>query len=1008
MIPRAVVAAVAALFVLASTAGAQVPAHLARRRVTAVRVAGETSGATGAGDVGIPVGAPLTRRMLRGATRRLIESGRWADVQIDVVPDGPDVALVVHLTARVVITRVDVEGNAVMSHEDVVSALALGPGGELEGRDLRALARSVATAYTERGYVDARVTLRLRDTDDPSRKVLLVGVFEGEPQRVLGYDYGVETPPAGFDLPGEVGLGAGAVLDRRRLREGVERAARRLREEGWLEARLGRPIIHPEDGGARIALPAHIGPRYEIRLIGHAPIPRQTVEAALGLREDRLTRTTLEALRGRVLDVLRRHGFHGGEVTLRRYAGRREGTAVLEVRMRPGRQLHVVGMSFPGASHFTTDYLRDQLISVLEEDLPDTRFFPPVDSDTLDRVGMGGRAVIPRERSVPAPLEVDPSRVFYEPLYERAVEHLTELFQAQGYLSARVGPVRLEAVGRDRAVVAIPVHEGPRTLLFGVSLRGNEVIGDRELLTAAELSRGEPFSYLALEEAVSRMTELYRERGYLYARIEPDVRFSEDRERAEVAIRVIERFEVHFGAIRVEGASRTSVDLIRDVLRFAPGDLYRPSVIRASQDALMALGVFTSVTITPESPELPERVKPVVVTVHERLPYFFDASIGISTGQGFRGGAELQFRNLGGYAIDLAVRGQLGLQFFFQDAELSRNIGNLPLKDRLERRIGATITLPHLPGVSGVRATLDLVHIRDNERAFGLDKDGVALSLIWRPERFLSFTLSGELEYNGVQLFGDRTRIEEILNPEPGQPPPDPRVVRLLRVPQGDSVVVSARLAGSLDQRDNPFVPTRGWSTAASAEWVRTLELVDQPPEQRFFSHFLKLGVSANGYIPIGPVVLAGQLRLGGILHLENGSRTYPNRQFFLGGVDTLRGLNQDQLQPQDIADFQLANPDARTGTVLQGGDFFYLVRAELRFPIIDVFHGAVFADLGNHWADPSSIRLDESFVRPTFGVGARIVTPIGPLALDLGLNPLQRVDLGEPFVAFHFSIGVF
>lgn len=1008
MISRAAAAAVAALCLLASSASAQIPAQLVDRRIASVRIAGETSGATGPREVGIPIGATLTRGLLRTAMDRLLETGRWADVQIDAVPEGAGVALVVHLTPRIVLTRVDVDGNAVMSDDDVTQALALGPARELQPQDLAGLARTVADSYAERGYVDASVTLRLRDTDDPSRKVLLVEVDEGAPQRVTGYAYEGDSPPARFDLPGEVGLGVGAVLDRRRLREGVERAARRLRDEGWLEARLGRPTVARDGDGARIVVPAHIGPRYDVRLVGYAPLSRETIEGALQLREERLTRTTLEALRTRVLDVLLRHGFHDAEVELRRYAGRREGTAVLEVRVTPGRQLHVIGMSFPGAQHFGSDYLRDQVISVLEEDLPDTRLFGSVDSDTLDRLGMGGRSVIPRERSVPAPLEVDPSRVFYEPLYEQAIEHLREVYEAQGYLSARVGPVRLDPVGRGRAVVAIPVFEGPRTLLFGVTLRGNELLGDRELLSAAELSRGEPFSYLALEEAVTRMTELYQERGYMYARVEPDVRFSEDRERAEVAVRVIERFEVRFGEIRVEGASRTSEGLIRDALRFAPGDLYRPSAIRASQDALMALGIFSSATITPQNPELPERVKPVVVTVHERLPYYFDASLGISTGQGFRGGAELQFRNLGGYAVDLAVRGQLGLQFFFQDAELSRNIGNLPLKDRLERRIGATITLPHLPGIDGVRTTLDLVHIRDNERAFGLDKDGIVLSLIWRPERFLSFTLSGELEYNGVQLFGDRTNIEDIINPGPGQPPPDPRVVRLLRVPQGDSFVVSARLAGSLDRRDNPFVPTRGWSTAASVEWARTLEIVDQPVDERFFSHFLKLGFSANGYIPIDDWVLAGQIRLGGIIHLEDGSQTYPNRQFFLGGVDSLRGFNQDQLQPQDLADFQLANPEARTGTVLQGGDFFYLVRAELRFPIVDVLGGAIFVDLGNHWAVPASIRLDENFIRPTAGFGFRVVTPVGPLALDFGFNLLPRELLTEPVFAFHFSIGVF
>jgi len=562
-----------ALLLLASTASAQIPAALEGRRVADVQITGETSGATGAHDVGIPLGAPLTRELLRSTTERLLESGRWADVQIDAAPNGGGVVLFVHLVPRVIITRVDVSGNTVMSHDEVVQALGLGPRGELEREDLSPLARSAADAYAQRGYVDARITLRLRDTDDPTRKVLLADIDEGDPLRVLGYVYERDAPPDDFDLPGELGLGPGSVLDRALLRDGVNRVAHRLREEGWLEARVGRAEIRREDRGARLVFPLDLGPRYEVRLVGHEPLARATIEGALQLSEERLTRTTLESLRERVADVFRRHGFHDAEVEIERYAGQREGTAVLEVRMQPGRQLHVVGMAFPGATHFDSGYLRGQVISVLEEELPDTRLFAPVDSDTLDRIGIGGRATRGRERRIPPPLEVDPGRVFYEPLYARAIEHLTDVYEAQGYLAARIGPARLETVGRGRAVVAIPIVEGPRTLLYGVMLRGNEVIGDRELLQVAGLARGEPFSYLGLEEAVARMTELYQERGYLYARVEPDVRFSEDRERAEIAIRVIERFEVRFGEIHVQGASRTSEALIRDVLRFAPGDL---------------------------------------------------------------------------------------------------------------------------------------------------------------------------------------------------------------------------------------------------------------------------------------------------------------------------------------------------------------------------------------------------------------------------------------------------
>ena len=138
------------------------------------------------------------------------------------------------------------------------------------------------------------------------------------------------------------------------------------------------------------------------------------------------------------------------------------------------------------------------------------------------------------------------------------------------------------------------------------------------------------------------------------------------------------------------------------------------------------------------------------------------------------------------------------------------------------------------------------------------------------------------------------------------------------------------------------------------------------------------------------------------------GSRSYPNRQFFLGGVNTLRGFNQDQLQPQDVADFQIANPDSRTQTVLRGSELFYLVRAEVRFPIVGPLHGGAFVDIGNHWAQPDLIRADGNFARFTPGIGLRIATPVGPLALDYGFNPQQRLELGEPFGAFHFSIGLF
>lgn len=980
----------------ASVAVAQVPPPLRGRRVVAVRIDGE---ATGAADVGIAEGEALSRPLVRAAIERLLASGRWSDVQIDAVVVGGGVELVVHLTPRVLVERVDVSGNEALGDDDVRATIALGPDGELESDELGRVADAVRAEYEERGFTAAVVHVGLRDTDDPSRKILRIQVEEREPLRVVAFEHPEDPSPDGFDLAGAIGLGEGDVVDRRRLADGVAELRNRLRREGYLEARVNRPEVRVANGGATVAIPLRLGPRYTVRIIGHEPLQRTTVEEALELEEHRLGRRTLEALRTRVVELFQRHGYRDAEVVLARFRGDEEGTAVLEVQIEPGRRLDVVGMSFPGAQHFDANYLRSQVVSVLEEELPDTRLFAPVDSDLADRLGLGGRSEMPDARTSPRPLEVDPSRVFYAPLYERAREHLRELYEQAGFLGARIGDVRVSPVGRGRAVVVIPVFEGPRTLLFDVALRGNRAVSSHDLLTASELHRGEPFSHLGLEESLRRMTDLYQERGYLYARIDAAVRFSPDRERAEVVLDVTERFEVRVGEITVEGNERATVDLVRDALRIREGQLFRPSEVRASQDALMALGVFTSVTIAPRDPDLAERVKPVVVTVHERSPQYFDFQLGISTGQGLRSAFEYGYRNLFGYALGFTFRAQLGLQFFFQDAELEQNISGLPVLDRLERRITATLALPQIGGLPNVRATLDLVHLRDNQRAFGLDKNGIALSFTWRPETRVSLTWSAQIEHNGVSLFGNQT-IEQILMEAMG----NPQITRLLRVPEGDSAVVSSRLAMTVDQRDSSFVPTDGWYAAAGVEWARSVVSEAQDDEPAPLMHILKLTATLNGYVPIDDVVIAVQGRVGGIIPLESGQSTFANRQFFLGGVDTLRGFNQDQLQPQDLA----AVLDPETATILRGSEIFYLLRAELRFPIYAAFHGALFTDLGNHWAEPSSITLDEDFVRPTAGAGLRIVTPVGPLAIDVGFNLLQRQRLNEPLAAFHFSLGVF
>lgn len=1025
---------------------AHIPPDLRGSQIVEVRVEGGSENLGSLREIGIPSGAPLTRSLIRNVISRLLRTGRWSDVQVDAerVPRG--VRLVVRLTPRFLVERVVIEGNSEVSEKLIASAVEMDMGSRVSHQDLYTLAGKVKRVYADRGYLGAEVQVGLRDTAEVARKVVVVGIREGEPTRVSDISFSGDKPPdPGFAISA-LGIGVGDVLDRRLLSEGVKQYELQLRRRGYFEAEMGSPLVSIGRRGASLEIPCSIGPRYRLDIRGFQPLERSTVKEAMQIEQQALTADgALEAMRGRVLDLYARHGYLAAEVRIDRAPATRPKRATLRVRIEPGEQITIVAVNFPGARHFDRDYLSQELFVYLEEDLPGSTFVSPVDDKAVDDLTTGSGRRLRRE--VPAPPETDPRRIYYPPTYQEAIKHMGELYQADGFLSASVGPAQIEHIDRNRAAVAIPVVEGPRTLLHGVVLKGNRLLGARELLSAAGLEREMPFSYLRMEEARLRLVKLYQEEGYLFVEVEPSVRFSPDNTRAEMVIQVDEGFPVYVEEIVIRGARHTSEYLIRSLSLLEPGNLYRPSLARETEERLLSLGVFSGVKVEPEDPELAAPVKRVLIMVTERPLQLLNFSAGVSTGQGLRTGFEYGYRNLFGQAVSTSLRVQFAYRLFLlTEEEVWRRFKEqlTTFGEQLERRVTLSTFIPHIPGLTGVRTTIDLIYLRNIERDFVLDTTAVALTFGYPLARRLMVTLGSGLENNYVKLFDAETRDEYMLDLVGD--PDAPRLLRLLRVPDGDSTLLSAHASLTYDQRDNPFVPTRGYRTSVRTEWARTLESAEIDTEP-FVSRFIKASVSTSGYLPLGrSVVLAGQVRAGSIFHLSADSETYPNRAFYLGGVDTIRGYFQDAMMPQDTADeilqhnkevehhnevierysgvFERLQPAGEDETVprlqkwnpnafVRSADLFLLLRGEIRFPIVGQLHGGLFTDLGNLWADPYG-RLPDSRpvelyrLRPSAGAGIRLATPVGPLALDYGILLDRRKELDEPFGTLHFSIGLF
>jgi outer membrane protein assembly factor BamA len=193
--------------------------------------------------------------------------------------------------------------------------------------------------------------------------------------------------------------------------------------------------------------------------------------------------------------------------------------------------------------------------------------------------------------------------------------------------------------------------------------------------------------------------------------------------------------------------------------------------------------------------------------------------------------------------------------------------------------------------------------------------------------------------------------------------------------------------------------------------------------------HFLRFTETFAGYIPLPRGMrIAAELRLGTNIQLTPQSETYPDRLFFMGGVDSMRGWLLSSFVPQDDidrikADFNKpdcnpqpgqppCDPKFTLGTQpVRGGNLMVNPRVELRVPLPwRPLETALFVDSGNLWRRATYPLDTGNFpLRASVGAGLRAQTPVGPIAVDYGVNVTRdRTYAQEDFGAFHFGIGLF
>jgi outer membrane protein insertion porin family len=597
----------------------------------------------------------------------------------------------------------------------------------------------------------------------------------------------------------------------------------------------------------------------------------------------------------------------------------------------------------------------------------------------------------------------------------------------------------------SRLWLRIPIKLGPHTTLYDMGFRGVRSIVEKKLGEAAKLSLGTEVSSQALEEARRRVLDTYREEGFAYADVKVSLDESLDHTRGRATFEVVEGDRVIVDKIIIRGNDLTSDGVIRRRVALAVGQPYRTSLARRTQQQISTLNVFATVNVSLENAYLPMPRKTVVITVVEQKSQYVDTTGGLSSGEGIRINLEYGNRNILGNAIGFALHARLSYlpDFLILDPQVKANfdtLGNPGFGARLAGRLTGTFTFPDIGLGPLIRASVDAIGVRDLERDFYLTKAAMVLNGYYRPFRQLQFTLSPDVEFNDVGLFQGGTLAAYIASQGGGT-----ELSTLLREPQGTSYAIAQRFIVTWDRRDAAFNAHRGTLLTSGVEHI-DWNALSVCTNGACDGHSFRFTETFAGYIPITKTIrLAAEIRLGLNVQTTGGSTTYPDRLFFLGGEDSIRGWLQDTFVPQDYVDriAQSANPIQLTGkrvgaravpwgtlpnagvnpvftindVALRGGNLMVNPRLELRIPIKAPLETVLFGDAANLWSDPlyPFQHLDSFSLRYSAGTGIRLQTPIGPIAVDYGLN-LSRLFSSASNIErtyedpweFHFAIGLF
>ena len=574
-------------------------------------------------------------------------------------------------------------------------------------------------------------------------------------------------------------------------------------------------------------------------------------------------------------------------------------------------------------------------------------------------------------------------------------------YRQRGYRQAEVEQeVELE---NDKARVSFTIREHEPTIIRSLTIEGADELLPRERqLALLDLREGDPLDLAAFALGEGRLTEEFRDRGYVNATVLRDYFIPRDSREAEVNLRIVSGPLVRIGEVRVEGSGEIGDGIIHSVLAFESGDVFRDREIIESQRRLYNLEALRYASIASERRTDTDTLIDLRVRVAPAPQRTVNLGVGAETDECVQAQVDWTNRNFLGRARVLRLTARLSNLFAdqLQGRFPCTDVSAEPVFQELNFRLAAAFEQPVF---TGGRNSLRAEIYAEEETI---------------PDLFVRSSTGGELAF--THRFSSRMALTAAVRPELtsfGEQSADiyfcvnfgfctPEDIGVLSQQRWLSPVA---VLWAIDRTDGRLSPSRGYYLSTEAEYAGAVTGSDY----RYF----RSTIDAAAFTPLGDTrVLAGHVRFGLIEPAETQAFettggglaiVHPRKRFFAGGAESVRGFGANLLGPtvlvvdveddcpgQDLDACVDALPPGAFAERPAGGNSVLEASLELRTGLGDRWSVVTFVDAGQVWRSFD----DRSDVILTPGVGFRFSSPIGPLRVDFGYDPSSPPD--KPVVA--------